>query len=360
MQYVLFCILVIYSISVFSQDVETGAIPASDFQSCHGALVEAKLDYYRRVYPDILFTIFKGGDESVENMVVLDTLLGPKPVNLDYEHPKELREDLMIVSAQRLWIMLKNRAPSATLFKADDPLGWQEHICVLTLDTCALATSNFDATANLLELPTAAMQKIPEKMQLDKKDYIEFTIDHEVYHCLKSMYIGPQTMSSHALWGEYNHYLEEKGADAYALAMHIRKHNRLTLFAENITRIRGISLFNADPNHFTCDALEQTLRIPIEEISRLSDAEVFYFASGIKEELSISYQEYLNYLAAAIVATKKLGTENMSLNSLEEKVKAVKIDQVLVEKLVESSRSCLSELRIERDLDKQNSNTDLD
>ena len=79
----------------------------------------------------------------------------------------------------------------------------------------------------------------------------------------------------------------------------------------------------------------------------MSEVQVFNFANGIKEELSISYQEYLNYLAAAISATKTLGSENMDLNSLEEKINAVKVDQELVEKLVESSRSCLGELQIE-------------
>ncbi|KPJ94693.1 MAG: hypothetical protein AMJ53_04725 [Gammaproteobacteria bacterium SG8_11] len=352
MQYILFCILVVLSISAFSQTDDEEAIHALDSQSCHSKIVEAKRDYYRRTYPDILFVIFKGGDETLDDMVVLDTLLGPNPVNLDYEHPNELREDLMIVSAGRVWFMLQNSIPSATLFKADNPLGWQEHICVVTLDPCVVASSNLDATGYMLELPIEELQNVPEEMCLDKEDCIEFTIDHEAYHCLKSMYVGPQTMSSHTLWGEYNHYLEEKGADAFALAMHIRKHNRLTPFAENITRIRGASLLNADPNHFTCDALKQMSHIPIEELTNMTDAEVFNLANQIKKERTISYDEYLDYLAAAISAIKILESENANLSSLEEKIKGVKVNQDLVKKLVESSRSCLSELQIQKKFEK--------
>lgn len=353
MQYVIFCMLVICSVSAFSQVVDEDAIHTSDFQNCHNSLVEAKRDYYRRLYPDILFVVLKGGAETPEEIVALDTLLGPEPVNLDYEHPHDLREELMIVNIGRLWFMLQNGIPSAALFKADNPLGWQEHICVLTFDPCVVASSSLDATGYLLGLPTEVVRKVPEDLRLDTEDYIEFTMDHEVYHCLKSMYVGPQTMSSHDLWGEYNHYLNEKGADAFALAMHIKKHNKLTLFAENITRIRGISLVNADPNHFTCDALRQISRIPVAELLDMIDAEVFSLANRIQRDLTISYDEYLQYLAAAISATKILGSKVTDLNLLEEKVKGVKVNQGLVKKLVESSRSCLGELQIKNDIERR-------
>jgi len=348
MRHTLFSILVLFSFSTscLAHDKDVG--PDIGTQDCHSSLVEAKRDYYHRVYPDILFVILKGGVETTEEMMVLDTLLGPEPMSMDYEHPEDLREELMDVSAQRILLLLQHRLPSAALFKADNPLGWQENICTITFDPCAMASSDLAVTAFLLDFPIEKIRKIPAKHRLDKKDYIELTIDHEVYHCLKSMYVGPQTMSSHRLWGEYNHYLNEKAADVFALAMHIRKYKRVTQFAKNYRLIRGMALLNADPNHHTDDALKQLLEIPASELEKMTDAEVFDLANSIKDDLTISYDEYLGYLAAAIKAIKILGSETHELDELKAKVKGVKVDLGLVQKLIESSRLYFAEWQGEK------------
>jgi hypothetical protein len=337
--------LLIFSFSEYAvgSGIDKGFV--NDIQNCHSQLVQAKLDYYRRLYPDILFTILNGGLESAEEMMVLDTLLGPEPKSMDYEHPEDLREELMNASSYRIWLMLQNKMPSAALFKADDPLGWQENICVITLDPCVIGSSDLDATAFLLDLPEAMISKIPPNLRLNNEDYLEFTIDHEAYHCLKSMYVGPQSMSFKRLWGEYNHYLNEKAADTFALAIHIKKSKGQTQFAKNFRLIRGMSLLNADPDHYTCDALKQLMDVPESELVSMSDTEIFKLANNIKDNLEISYDDYLEYLAAAIKAMEILGIESPDQEKLEENLKGINVDQSLTNKFVESSRSCLADLQ---------------
>ena len=345
MRSILFFIFFLFACSSHCLAHEQDVGPVSGVENCYNSLVEAKRDYYRQLYPDILFLVLKGGVETSEEMIVLDTLLGSAPASMDYEHPEDLRQDLMNISAHRIWLMLQHRLPSAALFKADNPLGWQENVCVITFDPCAMATSDLSATAFLLDLPKEILHKIPEQLRLKNKDYIEYTMDHEVYHCLKSMYIGPQTMSEHSLWGEYNHYLEEKAADAFALAMHLKKHKRLTPFVRNLSRIRGVSIYNGDPDHYTSDAIRQLLNVPVAEIVNMSDAEVFKLANQIKDKLTINYNEYLQYLASAIKATEKLGGTIPEQEQLEQKLAGVKVNAELVNKLVESTRQHLSELQ---------------
>lgn len=310
------------------------------------SLFQEKLEYYKTLYPDILFLVLKGGDELLDDMMALDLLLGHEPKSLDYEHPPELREDLMFVSVERIMLMLKHQAPSASLFKADKPLGWQEHVCVLTINPLAVAADSIRATHHLLNLPEKAIRLIPRGFQLLPGDYLEFVIDHEVYHCLKSMYVGPQLRSHKEFWAEYTHFLDEQAADAYALGMHVKARGEVTNHAKNIQRIRGMSLYNADPDHLTCKALEQVLKIPAKNITKMSAKQIFDLANQIKDRLMISYDEYLLYLASAVQAIQELGMEALVSEELFKRIKNIQAEPKQVKELVSNSRRCLTELKV--------------
>lgn len=307
-------------------------------------LLQEKLEYYRALYPDILFLVLKGGDELLDDMMALDLILGHQPKSLDYEQPPELREDLMFVSVERIILMLQHQEPSASLFKADKPRGWQEHVCVLTIDQQMIAADSIRSTQHLLNLPEKVIKIIPRDLQLMPRDYLEFVIDHEVYHCLKSMYVGPQRRSHKEFWAEYNHFLDEQGADAYALGMHIKTRGRETSYAKNILRIRGMSLYNADPDHMTCKAMEKVLKIPIENITAMNAKQIFELANKIKDSQKISYKEYLLYLASAIQAIQELGKEALLSEELRNRIKDIQAEPTMVKELVTNSRRCLTQL----------------
>ena len=308
------------------------------------ALLNEKIKYYRDLYPEIAFLILQGGDELHNDMLALDLLLGDQPRSLDYEHLPESREDLMFVSAERILFMLQSKLPSAALFKADTPPGWQEHICVLTINPNEVAANSNVATGHLLDLPQEALQKIPQDLKLPADDYLAFVIDHEIYHCLKSMYVGPQLMSYKNLWAGYNQYHEEQGADTYALAMHIKTKREISSFAKNIIRIRGMSLYNADPDHLTCKALKELIKVPIENITKMNSTEVFDMVNNMKERQTISYDEYVQQLASAVQAIKEIGVGELLSEELLQELKEIQVDPVQVKSFVEDSRSSLFEL----------------
>ena len=243
--------------------------------------------------------------------------------------------------------MLQYKLPSASLFKADTPLGWQENLCVLTIDPDEIAADSIRATRHLLDLPEDFIQRISDDLRLNPTDYLEFVIDHEVYHCLQSMYVGPQKMSKKEFWGEYNSFLNEQGADAYALGMHINTRLELPSFARNILRIRGMSLYTADPDHLTCKALQQIFKVPVEDIAEMNAKEIFDTAHQIQERLAMSYDEYIQYLASSIQAMKELGVEGLVSDELRSRIKGVQSDPVQVKELVANTRGYLSELSCE-------------
>ena len=307
-------------------------------------LLYEKVDLYRQLYPEITFLILQGGEDTVHDMLALDLLLGFQPKSLDYEHPPRLREDLMIASAGRILLMLQTKSPSASLFLADDPLDWQAHICVLTINPEEIAADSVTATQHLSDLPERVITLAPQDLRLQAGDYLAYVVDHEVYHCLQSMYVGPQSMSEKELWGEYNHYLNEQGADAYAVAMHIRNAEKDTGFAANIRRIRGLSVYNSDPNHLTCKAVNEVLNFPAEKIRKMTEKEVFEIATEIKNKLTIDYDEYLSYLASAQQAMQEMGVEMQITEEMSRNIKGIQANPQQVRQIIENSQRCLNEL----------------
>ena len=307
-------------------------------------LLNEKIEYYRHLYPEIAFLILQGEDEFMADMITLERVLGSQPSSMDYEHPPELREDLMYVSVERIRIMLESQMPSASLFKIDTTQGSQEYVCVLTMNPREVAADPIHATKHLLDLTLEDIEKIPQDMQLPPNDYLAFVIDHEVYHCLKSMYVGPQLMSYKELWGGYNHFLNEQGADAYALGMHIKTRCEDSLFAKNILRIRGMALYSADPDHLTCKALKQLLNVSIDDITKMSANEVFDLANSIKDSQLTGYDAYMQYLASAVQAMKEIGMDEHVSEDLRDKLKDIQANPEQVKELVTNARRCFAEL----------------
>ena len=79
------------------------------------AVLREKKQLFSKTFPDVYFLVLRGGESWTDDMVGLSVLLGHQPVNLDYEHPTELREELMFVSLERLALMLRYQMPSASL-----------------------------------------------------------------------------------------------------------------------------------------------------------------------------------------------------------------------------------------------------
>ena len=307
-------------------------------------ILDDKLEDYKHRYPEINFLLLRGGDHAVEDMVTLGRVLGKKPVNMDYEHPAELRKDLIDVSVNRILLMLQLQMPTSSLFKTNKKPSGQQYVCVLAISPVQVAGNSIQATRHLLDQPLEFIRNIPQPLLLSPQDYLAFVIDHEIYHCLQSMYSGPQPMSHKKLWGEYFQFLNEQAADFYALGMHIREHGRVTTFCRNIQRIRCASLASADANHLTSKGIQQLLKIPTREFTDADTSEVFAKARHFREHEVIDYNTYIQYVSSAIEAMKVLGLSSLITEELQISQVEISPDPSQVDELVSHTRQCLAEL----------------
>ena len=338
------CLALIFVISLPSYSDDNDEFDTINKNPHLDVLLKTKLENYQQLYPDITFLNLKGGNQLVADMLKLGNVLGHEPVSLDYEHPPELRKDLMYVSMNRILLMLQYSIPSSALFKTDEELESQSTVCVLTINPQAIASDSIQATENLLGMPHEFVNNIPRDMHIGSTDYLAYVIDHEVYHCLQSIYVGPQPMSKKNIWGEYWHHLSEFGADAYALTMHIKRQGRVTSFVKNVNRFRGSVLLTADPNHLTCKAIEQLYKIPPNQITAMTEKDVFNLALEIRNSLTMSYDSFLQFMASAVEAMNVLGVDPQLSEEAVSTIANVKADPERVKTLINRTRKCLAEL----------------
>lgn len=267
-------------------------------------IIDERRRFYNDTFTDIQFVVLQGGIAWYEDMEALDILLGQGPSSLDYEHPAELREDLMYVSRARVEMMLMEDMPSASLFRTDEPMGWREKICVITINPERVAGDDRAATYFLLSGFDEIRGRIRADRHLDRHAFLRFIFDHEAYHCLESNYIGPQPMSHLEHWAGYHDYRHENGADAFAVGMHIQRQGSKTAFVDAIGSIRGLSLFCEDCNHWTPDAIGR-----IADAGGLVDMDAMAlvrYATDLRDEVVTDYNTYLVYLSSATQACRQL------------------------------------------------------
>lgn len=273
--------------------------------------IRDKLAFYDQQFPEIEFIYLSDGDEWSQALGALDLLLGYQPVNLDYEHPPELREDLLFVTVAKIQMMLVYRAASSYLFKVGElAAAKRDHVCVITLDPKSMALSDEAATRHMLDLTDDEFRAIPRGNYLNKDAHLNFLIDHEVYHCLDTFYHGPITRSEKEFWGKYLCYRRERQADIYALAMHIQRNQGSTPYVRKIQQLRGMTLLNGELQHLTDRAIGRLLDSDQKQWLNRSPEEIIERVKLLDKPLELSYEEYLGFRFSALEAMRRLGKES--------------------------------------------------
>lgn len=300
-------------------------------------IVEQRRDFYNRHFREIQFVFLPGGTHWIDDIELTYLLLGYQPSSLVYEHPPELRQELMDVSIHQLVQMLREQMPYAALFRADQPMGWRENVCVISLDPVAVAADDRVATRFMFELDAATVERLPAGKRLPARPFLRYLIDHEVFHCLDAFYNGPQPMSQEQLWAQYYNYRRENGADAFALAMNRREAGDGSALQRIIRDYRAIAIVNGDPDHWTYDAIRQVQALPLEQWRERDMRAVLAEASGIRDALVADYPAYLSFRAAALQAMAELRADAAAVPTTA----GSEVDPVLLQRLKAISRDAL-------------------
>lgn len=303
-------------------------------------IVLAKLAFYASHYPDIDFVVLDSAGDVAKNMQILAKIIGEEANPLDYAHPADLRHPLLMSALVRIEFMLETDIGSATLFApGKGALARRKQVCVITLNPFDAAADDRAATRNLLEIPQREFELIPRAHYLAHDAHLRFVLDHEVYHCLDTHYNGPIPMSHEPHWGDYHMLRNEAGADAFGVLMNIAAHAAVTPYVRILKLIRGLTLLDEDPDHYTYPAIAAALQVEPRRVVRADVQARFQLATRIRDKVVGSYSDYVHYAAAAERAMCRLGVPPRLAQYNE-----IKVGRARVEALVAQTRSAYQQL----------------
>jgi hypothetical protein len=295
-------------VTVFILLLPISAVSAAQVDGQQVLLKRLKL--YQQAFPHIKFIHAWGGDNWKQEYSRIATLLGEKPDALDYEHPPEFSNDLMVVTMDRLTQMLRHNAISETLFRADKKSALKGSlVCVITIDPGDITGDVLAPTRYMLSLPDSVLEKIHPTRLLGPRNFLLFAIDHEIYHCLDSALFGGAPMTKNTYGGEYNEHVRENGADAFALAMYRRRGDWHSQFAQNIMLFRSLWFLHGGPCYHTYRALRAVQATPLDKLRNMSLKELVRFTDRVRNEASGTYETFLDQQAVALQAAEQLGYE---------------------------------------------------
>ena len=273
-------------------------------------IIASKLDYYNKTYPEIQFIQLGGGKYWHSDMVAVLTMLGTDADALDYQHPPQLREDLLNVTLERIRRFLQADVVAASLFRTGtDSIIKRPNLCVITLNPEVFVANDYAATRYMLDLSDEEMKKVHPARYLDHIHHLEFTLDHEAFHCLDSWFNGGAPKTQKELGGEYNLFRRESIADAYAMIMHIRTHGAMTSYSRNIIHSRALWLYTDSPNRCTFETLRTIPGYDPKTIQQTPVEKLIELADHIRNKTVGDYDAYLIQRGAAVNAANELGMD---------------------------------------------------
>lgn len=272
------------------------------------SIISDRVASYNNTYPEIHFIHLAGSSNEYLDFVRVLRLLGTEPQPLDYEHSADLREDLLDVTMHRLKLMLHTSNVSATLFRvSEDSVLERKNLCLITLNPDDFATSGQVAVENLLNLPAETISKIHTARKLDNIDYLQFVLNHEMFHCVDTYLHGGQRMVGDNFSAEYDLVRRESVADAFAMAVHIKNHKGITSFARNFLHMRALWIYSNSPHHCTYETVIAVLNHEQELVKSKDYSMLAEFANRITNETAGNYSNFVSNHAAELGAAKSMG-----------------------------------------------------
>jgi hypothetical protein len=225
--------------------------------------VDRQLAQYARRVPEMgIVRLY--GDQAADFIRRLPGLLGEGAVNMDYEHDASMRNSLLELQMNRIGVMIRAGLPSATLFKTGEGSVFEHpYLCVISLDPGPFRQDPYYATWFLTSDYDRVYPVSTEKVLIKNADFLKFTVDHEMFHCLDAYFNGPPIKKTHdAIYSHYQTYVNEARADAFASQRFKREVAEPDRFLTTFAALRTLSLLALDLGHFTGDVIRHSMNVP--------------------------------------------------------------------------------------------------
>lgn len=290
--------LVTLVLSLSAQAIEDTRVDISSGAETgvYGSGIAKTLHSYGTAYPDIEFIHLRGPADKTQIYPLLSSL-GNGATNLDYEHPAKARQALLEAQAQRIHLLLKERLPSATLFKtASGSSITKPYVCVVTLDVDQFSSDPAAATRFFSD----ALSTNPDA-HIDNETFLYFAVDHEVFHCLDAYINGPtHPLTESEVSACYHEFRIEQRADLYAALVRRARSHTSDRFLKNLAMFRTLALVDWDLPHYTTPVLREALEVERTEIFSMDLRALVRYAMQRADQLVMSEERWWNFVAAAV------------------------------------------------------------
>ncbi|TNF99614.1 MAG: hypothetical protein EP297_05245 [Gammaproteobacteria bacterium] len=272
-------------------------------------LVEERIERYTQAYPEIEFKLLFTIDDY-EQLVPFTKTFGNDLSNLDYEHPAELRTTLIDAQQHRIIMLLYNGMGSSTLFKTPSAVVTKKpYTCLLTLNHPVVNQKPITSTRFMFDLDEKTLNTMPESLHIDNQDFLLFTLDHEIFHCIDVYTNGPSyPQTTDPIKACSDRARAESRGDIYATLAHLSRKPGGNLFLANLANARTLNLLNWDVEHYTTEIL-----LALANTSKLSTSEdiktLMQQSMQLAEEMTPTHAEHLQFLAAAWHVVQKFGLD---------------------------------------------------
>ncbi len=289
--------------------------------------IEIQIEKYSNTYPDIQFFWLKG-QEGLEQLLRLPALLGEGARNLDYEHDDVVRNILNKAQYHRISMMIHKQWPSATLFQTgNDSKLISRHACVITLDPDLFEHDHYSAMRLMIGDDITNLNRIPAEYQINNADFANFTLHHEIFHCLDAYQNGPLYPKSRDELGSlYSGYRAENRADIYATQTFLSEQSGDDRFLENFTRMRTLCVPAWDLTHCTDKGIQHSLDAISGLAANLSHKKIIDNTDKISTQAIPEYETFTEFLACAYRTAINLGNKDITFTKIAAAIESFAID----------------------------------
>jgi len=232
----------------------------TEFTPVVESLIEERITRYRKAYPEIEFTLLLKMSDF-EQLLPLADSLGKNLSNIDYEHPEEARITLVEAQEYRIRLQLDNGNGSATLFKTPKAkITGKPYTCLITYNLSMLDEEPLAATRFMYNIDEEALDSMPEAFYLNNQDFLLYTFDHEVFHCIDAYtngFLFPRT--SDPLEACRDRARSELHAEIYSAIEHLSRNPNGKEFLISLATARTLNLLDGDLEHYTSDILHRLI-----------------------------------------------------------------------------------------------------
>ena len=305
-------------------------------------LIGERLTVYKVAYPEIEFVLLTS-TEDLDQLIPLTGSLGKDLSNVDYEHPESARITLVEAQEYRIGLQLKNGNGTATLFKTPNArITKKPYTCLITLNIPLLDESALAASRFMYDMDDAALSSLSESYLIDNKDFLVYSFDHEMFHCVDAYSNGFLfAMTQDPVKSSLDRSRAELRAEIFAAIAHLSRQPNGKRFLLNQAIARTLSLLSGDVEHYTSDVL--IMLVESSEQNDTHDIKALVKKSmRLADDHAVSYAEYKQFLVDLRTVLEELDIDTDTFFTEYPSV----ADEAPSDKNVESLRNSLNMAKV--------------